>query len=62
MVRVGVFPAGKRGFTAYTVWFSEEWEGCCVHHVEPPQISAKKRAIIQHKEVCLRRRETRNDD
>lgn len=46
---------GKRGpkFSAYTMWASASWSGCCTHLVAAPSgTEAKKRAIREHRENC----------
>jgi hypothetical protein len=61
MIRVGVFPHKlykndvPRTFNAYTVWYNPSWKGCCEHTVEAVNgTEAKKLAIQEHKERCLR--------
>lgn len=56
--KVGVFTRqGKRKklFSAYTLWYDPEWKGCCEHIVEAKNgTEAKKLAIKEHKEKCLK--------
>jgi hypothetical protein len=56
--KVGVFPRnGKRTrrYTAYTVWYNPQWNGCCEHLVIAANGSeAKAAAILEHKDKCER--------
>lgn len=56
IIRVGVFEhQGKRvmKYSAYTVWFSGDWDGCCVHYVKvSKRRDAKPAAIAEHKANC----------
>ncbi len=51
--RVGVFEhqgTHRVRLEAYTVWFSPDWPGCCVHHVEATNGTIAKRiAKDQHR-------------
>lgn len=52
---VGVFPKARgKGFTAYTLWYNKEWNGCCEHVVTASNgTEAKKTAIEAHRANCL---------
>ena len=60
---VGVFPVPskkKPRFTAYTVWYSPAWVGCCVHKIQAETGSeSKKKAILSHKDLCVGANEAR---
>jgi hypothetical protein len=59
--KVGVFPndEGSSGYRAYTTWYSPQWPGCCEHEVEAVNgTEAKKLAIREHKERCIRQGST----
>jgi hypothetical protein len=57
-ISVGVFTdESERGprCRAYTTWFNPIWENCCEHLVEAKNgTEAKKIAIKEHKEKCLK--------
>jgi hypothetical protein len=56
--KVGVFPhegKAKTKYTAYTLWYSPEWKGCCEHEViADTGAKAKILAIEDHKINCLK--------
>ena len=60
--QVGVFPIpGRKSFTAYTVWYNPKWDNCCQHYIESPTGAiAKKKAIQEHKERCVKNDNSRN--
>ncbi len=53
---VGVFREERKRsplYRAYTIWFSPDWKGCCVHTVEASRGTlAKHIAIAEHKAKC----------
>lgn len=56
--KVGIFEyPGKTKllFRAYTQWYNNQWSGCCEHIVNAENgAEAKKSAIKDHKEKCLK--------
>lgn len=54
--KVGVFPRDSkrvRRYTAYTVWYNPQWDGCCEHIVFAGNgTEAKAAAIEEHKSKC----------
>lgn len=54
--KVGVFERQgktKTLYTAYTMWYSTDWEGCCEHIVSAATgKESKKKAIEEHKAKC----------